>query len=96
MLAMGKEQLHQQLEDLKQREVKSYAGAMQRHQQVKALEAKLLYLELGEEISRERVDKAVEEITALEQEIARLSRSIEVKKQDLHCYLFGPSVNRLF
>ncbi|OZS77542.1 hypothetical protein CF394_10010 [Tetzosporium hominis] len=93
---MGRETLERQLTELKQKEVKSYAGAMQRHQQVKALEAKLHYLELGEEISRERVDKAIEEITALEQEIARLSRSIEEKKQDLHFYLFGPSVKRLF
>lgn len=93
---MGREALERQLTELKQKEVKSYAGAMQRHQQVKALEAKLHYLELGEEISRERVDKAIEEITALEQEIARLSRSIEEKKQDLHFYLFGPSVKRLF
>lgn len=93
---MGRETLERQLTELKQKEVKSYAGAMQRHQQVKALEAKLHYLDLGEEISRERVDKAIEEITALEQEIARLSRSIEEKKQDLHFYLFGPSVKRLF
>ena len=93
---MGRETLERQLTELKQKEVKSYAGAMQRHQQVKALEAKLHYLELGEEISRERVDKAIEEITALEQEIVRLSRSIEEKKQDLHFYLFGPSVKRLF
>lgn len=93
---MGRETLERQLTELKQKEVKSYAGAMQRHQQVKALEAKLHYLELGEEISRERVDKAIEEITALEQEIARLSRSIEEKKQDLHFYLFGPSVKRQF
>lgn len=93
---MGRETLERQLTELKQKEVKSYAGAMQRHQQVKALEAKLHYLDLGEEISRERVDKAIEEITALEQEIARLSRSIEEKKQDLHFYLFGSSVKRLF
>ena len=93
---MGRETLERELIELKQKEVKSYAGAMQRHQQVKALEAKLHYLELGEEISRERVDTAIEEITALEQEIARLSRSIEEKKQDLHFYLFGPSVKRLF
>lgn len=93
---MGREALERQLTELKEKEVKSYAGAMQRHQQVKALEAKLHYLDLGEEISRERVDKAIEEITALEQEIARLSRSIEEKKQDLHFYLFGPSVKRLF
>ena len=93
---MGKEALEKQLYELKTKEVKSYAGAMQRHQQVQALEAQLHYLELGEEISRQRVDEAIEEITALEQEIARLSRSIEEKKQDLHFYLFGPSVKRLF
>lgn len=93
---MKKQQIQQRLEQLKNTEVKSYAGAMQRHQQVKALESQLSYLELGEDVSRVKIDKEVEEITALEQEIARLSRSVEEKKQNLHFYLFGPVMKRLF
>lgn len=93
---MSKQTMEQQLQQLKDTEPKSYAGAMVRHQKMKALESQLLYLELGEEISRSRIDKEREEISALEQEIARLSRSVEEKKQNLHFYLFGPTSKRLF
>lgn len=93
---MAKQTLEQQLHQLKGTEPKSYAGAMVRHQKIKAIENQLYYLELGEEVSRKRIDQEREEISALEQEIERLSRSVEEKKQNLHFYLFGPANTRLF
>lgn len=95
-MSQQKVRLVEELENLRKRDVKSFAGAMVRHQEVKALEAQIHYLELGEEISRVRVDQELQEILALEQEISRLSRSVEEKKQNLHFYLFGPAVKRLF
>ena len=83
------QQLYADREKLKAQKVTGYAGAMQRHQKVSKLQKEIDYYELGDAISRTRIQDEMVEIDFIQEEINRLKAVVAEKRSILMGNVFG-------
>ena len=90
------EQLQVKEQELRNKEAKSWAGALQRHQKLKEIEDKIQYLQHGDSLSKEHIQDEIEKIHILQEEVNQLLSKIAARKRKLFSSTFGPEAAHLF
>lgn len=85
------QQLQEQLQVVQGESPTGFAHAVSRKHKIEALEREIAYYEEGECRSIYTIQKKLEDIKTMQEEIDSLERLLSIKKADLKEYVFGSS-----
>lgn len=90
------EHLQTQKERILREQPRSAAGAMKRHRTLARVQQEIDYFDQGDLLSKKQLQKELQEIANLQQQVDELELQIHTRKQKLLKDTFGPNGSQLF